>query len=1051
MEKLKKKKLSNKWLLSFLAIFMFISSIFTSFFIVGYSDLTNDVNIPNIQFTSNGGSWIYDSSTSILEGSISGKDGGTCSSDKSQTASLTIRYNGNSKATLSFDYELSLGSGSCSIDNTNVTSDGSVKKELDQNNSINISITSGSGASNTTKIFLKNFNKAEEVTVTFNLLTPENGNYSYSDSVNNVNVINDTAITTSGNEYFTLRATPNDGYEFYAWYFNDKIQSTENPYKGTFTENANIYPKFIIKDSAVFKNNNSLFFNLDDALTSAENSSDKTIVLVKSGNIQGGESVEQKKVYTISSGITLLIPNDSSYSMYKSEANYISYTKPTLYSKLVIGAYTNILCQSNASIYVASSGTYTMGSNGSPSGPYGLISFNDDTSTITLESESYLYAYGYISGNGTIIAKSGSHIKEFFQFTDWRGGQVSLLLATGSKIGIGFTPNRQKVFLFSQYYIQNIECNLIFNYGSIETIMTSADVMSVRTAEADFITTSGSSSSGMFKLKSNSMLERKYIGESDRIEYTLSSGSADLSSIVIDPGVEIDSNDYVLPINSNITITIKTGTTMNINQDIAMLPGSKLTIEEGATVNIANGVSIYCYDATTWNGSGFINGGQNVVPIRYTVANGTEVKRGNDSLNNSLIDINGTINIANGGGLYSTYTDINDLNNKVSNIISSSGTGKIIYNGEPGSSITNNSSYTTYQYKQSGTDGDFIAINVSHAVLRNEQTIESNNYSYINLGQVSSELTDLQVIYDNTAKQWKIVTKDQSSFNITFVNEKNALDFYSTTYINGETFNLPTNSMINFSYNDFTLKKRFIPELGLFNPGEAITLKLGKDIEVYAIWGGWINFNGTYYYIDYNTGEFLNGLNRVDHYSENKTYIMKFDNGIFDIGYTGIYYDSNYNKNYYVASGIVQENLGLIKYTTNITTLSFEYIYVQSDNSLLTSGRYYIDTNLESSLPSGYYNFDSNGYIIRDDTETTNSNGEVYIKDNFTYIDGIKVSCGLFVYNSHYYYSNINCEIVRNTTFYVSKTNNLGISEGLYYFDEQGRMYDQNFDLIEVN
>ena len=1049
MEKLK-KKLSNKWLLSFLAIFMFISSIFTSFFIVGYSDLTSDVNIPNIQFTSNGGSWNYDSSTSILEGSISGKDGGACSSDSSQTASLTITYKGNSKATLSFDYELSLNSGSCSIDNTNVTSNGSFKKDLNQNNSFDISITSGKGSSSTTKIFLKNFNKAEEVTVTFNLLTPENGIYSYSDSVNNVNVINDTVITTSGNEYFTLNATPNDGYEFYAWYFNEKIQSTKNPYIATFTENANIYPKFIIKDSAVFKNNNSLFFNLDDALTSAENSSDKTIVLVKSGNIQGGESEEQKKVYTISSGITLLIPNDSSYSMYKSEANYISYTKPTLYSELVIGAYTNILCQSNASIYVGSSGSYTMGSNGSPSGPYGLISLNDDTSMITLESGSYLYAYGYISGNGTIIAKNGSHIKEFFQFTDWRGGQVSLLLATGSKLGIGSTPNRQKVFLFSQYYIQNIECNLIFNYGSIETIMTSADVMSVRTAEADFITTSGSSSSGMFKLKSNSTLERKYIGESDRIEYTLSNGSADLSSIVIDPGVEIDSNDYVLPINSNITITIKTGTTMNINQDIAMLPGSKLTVEEGATVNIANGVSIYCYDKTTWNGNGFVNSNKNVSPIKYTTINGTTVKRGNDSLEDSLIDINGTINVSNGGGIYSTFTNANDLNGKVANIISSKGTGNIVYNGEPGNSTTNNSIYTTYQYKQVSTDGEFISITVSHPILRNQQDVENENYTYLNLGQSSSSLADVNVVYDNTIKEWKITTKNQSTFNITFINEKNSTDIFKTTYEDGEIFTFPTNSITQFEYNNFELKKWFIPELGFFNPGESTTLNLGRDIEVYAIWGGWVNYNGYYYYIDYNTGEFLNGLKRVEHYSENKTYIMKFDNGIFDIGYTGIYYDSNYNKNYYVASGIVQENSGLIKYTTNITTLSFEYIFIQSDNSLLTSGRYYIDTNLNSLLPSGYYNFDSNGYIIRDDTEITDSNGQIYIKDNFTYIDGIKVSYGLFVYNNNLYYSNTNCEIVRNTTFYVSKTNNLGINEGLYYFDEEGRMYDQNFNLIEV-
>lgn len=1044
MEKLKKKKLSNKWLLSFLAIFMFISSIFTSFFIVGYSDLTSDVNIPNIQFKSKGGSWNYDNSTSILEGSVTGKDGTCGSSGSTQVASLTIEYNGNSKVTLSFDYKLSLGSGSCNIDNKNVTSDGSVIEELDQNNSIVISITSGKGSSNTTKISLSNFNKAEDVSVTFNLLAPENGNYSYSDSINNVNVTNDIEITTNGNDYFSLNAIPDDGYEFYAWYFNGKVQSTENPYTGTFTEDANIYPKFIIQNSAIFKNNNILFFNLDEAITSAETSSDKTIVLVKSGSIQGGESEEQMKVYTVTSGITLLIPNDSSYTMYKNEVNYSSsYTSPTVYSNLTIGTYTSIVCQNNSSIYIGAFGSSAMGYNGAPSGAYGEIEFSDSTSNIILEDGSYLYAYGYVTGEGTINAKNGSTIKELFQFTDWRGGTASS----------GMLSNSRKVFLFNQYYIQNIECNLKIEYGAIENICTAASmsIIGEKRAEATFIGKSGSNSSGMFKLQTNAVLEKKYNGVEDRLEFTLSEGSADLSSIIINPGVNIDSSSYVLPINSNITITIKSGTSVNVNQDIALLPGSKVIIENGGILNISNNVSIYAYDRNSWIGNGFTYNNVDISPVRYSAYNGKNKIRNSNSLINSIIDINGTVNISSGSGVYSTRNidSKNELNGNVADIFSSQGTGKIVYNGLPGNSTTYNNVYSTYQYKQSNSE--YIKIDVSYAVLRHEKS-DSTQYSYLDFGTTASDLQDIQIVYDNNQNKWVKKTNDESSFNIQFMNEKNVNDKnVILTYENGEEFTLPTNDVTNFTYNDFTLRKWYIPELGLFNPGEKITISLGKDIQAYAIWGGWVNFNGVYYYIDYNTGEFLNGLKRVEHYSENKTYIMKFDNGIFDIGYTGIYYDSNNNKNYYVASGVVQENSGLIKYTTNITTLSFEYIYIQSDNSLLTSGKYYIDTNLNNLLPSGYYNFDANGYIIRDDKEITNSNGQVYIKDNFTYIDGIKVSYGLFVYENHYYYSNTNCEIVRNTTFYVSKTNNLGISEGLYYFDLQGRMYDQNFNLIEVN
>lgn len=1047
MEKLKKKKLSNKWILAFLTIFMFIGSVMFSFTTIGYSKINDPSDVENsfnnLQFNiEEKGEATWDLSPNEINGEV---EGSTILGfiKTRQNGTFTFKYVGDNLTTISFNYTLTLNGGECEIDGVSYTNNGSfVKTNMSKNTTVSIYIKSPSGAGNKTYIKITDISIASTKPVTFTLQQTLNGSYSFVNNEYSISEVSETIeIQTTGDEEFTLTAFPDNGYIFYGWIFNSTLVSQENPYHNTYGNDAIIYPIFTISERAVFRNNGSFFDNLDDAIYSAQNTNDKTIILVKSGSIEGGESEEQKKIYTISSGITLLIPNDSSYTMYKDEANYSSsYASPALYSNLTIGTYTSIVCQNNSSIYIGAFGSSAMGYNGAPSGAYGEIEFSDSTSNIILENGSYLYAYGYVTGEGTINAKYGSTVKELFQFTDWRGGTASS----------GMLSNSRKVFLFNQYYIQNIECNLKIEYGAIENICTAASmsIIGEKRAEATFIGKSGSNSSGMFKLQTNAVLEKKYNGVEDRLEFTLSEGSADLSSIIINPGVPIDSSSYVLPINSNITITIKSGTTVNVNQDIALLPGSKVIIENGGILNISNNVSIYAYDRNSWIGKGFTYNNVDISPIQYSAYNGKDKIRNSASLINSIIDINGTVNISSGSGVYSTRNvdSQTELNGNVANIFSSQGTGKIVYNGTPGNSTTYNNTYSTYQYQQSTPT--YVKIDVSHTVLRHEKN-DSAQYTYLDLGKTASDLQDVQIVYDNNQNKRVKKTNDETSFNIEFINEKNINDKNVVLiYENGEEFTFPTNNITNFSYSGFTLKKWYIPELGLFNPGEKITISLGKDVQAYAIWGGWVNFNGAYYYIDYNTGEFLNGLKRVEHYSENKTYIMKFDNGIFDIGYIGIYYDSNNNKNYYVASGIVQENSGLIKCTTNITTLSFEYIYVQSDNSLLTSGRYYIDTNLDSSLPSGYYNFDSNGYIIRDDTETTNSNGEVYIKDNFTYIDGIKVSYGLFVYDSHYYYSNINCEIVRDTTFYVSKTNDLDISEGLYYFDEKGRMYDQNFTLL---
>ena len=71
--------------------------------------------------------------------------------------------------------------------------------------------------------------------------------------------------------------------------------------------------------------------------------------------------------------------------------------------------------------------------------------------------------------------------------------------------------------------------------------------------------------------------------------------------------------------------------------------------------------------------------------------------------------------------------------------------------------------------------------------------------------------------------------------------------------------------------------------------------------------GGRIPTDKAYrYYVDYLTGDFLTGLNRVEHYNTDidGTYIFKFTNdGILDLSYSGTFHNDSDNRLYFIFLG----------------------------------------------------------------------------------------------------------------------------------------------------
>lgn len=1029
MEKLKKKKLSNKWLLAFLALFMFIGCVMFSFITIGYSTISDEVKIycqnRNTSITeSNTEDWTVttssDSSSLQINGSVTGKAGWGCSIAESKNSTLTFTYEGNSTLYVELTFTLTLNDGKCSINGKEYSSGDTITAELTQTDpKFPIYIQSKEG-NYTTSINISSLVLSQDSRANLTLIPSENGSYTF----NGTEIISEQIVSVNVLDSFTLLATPNDGYEFFGWYFNNELVSSSNPFVTTYSSSdATVYAKFVIQNSAYFKNNGVLFTNLNDAINSAQTSSDKIIVLNRSGVLAPAGD------YNIPNGITLYIPNDSTVTIYTNNdvVQQTTATNATEYMKLTLTENTSITAEYGASIYVAAicSGTKT----GRVIGGYGHICLEAETSTIYLQSGSTLYCYGYITGQGIVNAKSGSTVYEFFQMTSWRGGT-----ATSNMIN-----NSHRVFVITQYYVQNIESRLRIYDGANIKVRTGITVSFSKytfLAQADctFI-----GDDGIFRLSSG-YLERYYDVDTDRIEYIVN-GKTSISSISLPIfSYNINSANYVLPITNNMDINVINNSEITIDQDLNLLPGVVLSIENGSILRFSQNTSLFVYDNDNWYNQKYGGNNFDISQLPYVASkNGAPTKRTSAASSpDAEIDLNGEIIVNDGAAIYTTLGALDSGSyTGGANIHSSKGTGKITFVQGLGTSTV------TYQATQNDTTITYIDIPIDTAYLKN------GDGSYFIPSQYTGGVENKTIYYDSTLEKWTVTETQVEKYNITFKDSKSSSTF-AMEYTVGESFTFPTKDEVNFSYKTYDIKYWQVGT-DSYAPGQSIIMGNNGDMEAIAIWGGWIQDNREYKYIDYDTGEYLIGLHKLESYNSSDTslHIYLFDeSGIYLSSYSGVYFNSIDNKTYYIINGKVSETKGLTRFSTLSSIENFEYIYVQSDNSLLTSGRYYIDTNLNSLLTSGYYNFDSNGYIIRDDTEITDSNRQVYIKGNFTYIDGIKVSYGLFVYNNNLYYSNTNCEIVRNTTFYVSKTNNLGISEGLYYFDEQGRMYDQNFNLI---
>lgn len=754
---------------------------------------------------------------------------------------------------------------------------------------------------------------------------------------------------------YNLKFVPNTGYSLVGWDVDGSLVSNSSEYSFSLTKNYHVvFPRVTAATTAMFSVGGIKFSDLNEAISKAKSGSDKTIVAVKDGTVASGN-------YTLDSGLSLLIPNEdgATLSQYATkDPKYVKNTasRCTLFRKISFleGANLNVygqvvVCCTPA--FKTVSGDEFNTHTAIPSGPYGQIEMQQG-STMNIQNGAKLYAWGYVTGNGLVEAKSGATVYELFQIASWRGGSIA-----SQMIG-----NKEKVFTINQYYIQNIECKLKLWAGAVEETLTGMHMS--KTIELPL---GGSKviedtphpcfpfigSGGMFEMSSG-FLTKWYDASTDRLEFELS-GNGLLSSIsfnlsALEGIVKIDlkSKDYVLPINNNFSFSIKTGSSCSANQDLGFLPGSELIVEKGASFEVQNGHNITFYDLDNW---GNYATERKLRPVLYSPTR-TKIRTEAD-LTDAKLALDGTLTIGSGSYLMTTGQRITgdaekdqktNAENIGARIISPGRTGVIKFTD------ANATSYPpVYQYDWNSAD-KYVAIDHSCAKLQNgdhsyTQSAPGNTYHY------DKVLDRWSLSTDHATKSGLFKTIDNNGVIKTVLLENDVMATGRTGLFHYSSTNYKTgdNHYYYLQAGVVVSNKKWYQEGGKWYFFGSNQYAYQDMSAVFTASTGITGFGiqARYFFNDAATVERLVTVNNVVGLSQDITIIT-----IDTVKYC-------YYKSIKAGVGLFEKQSGS----------NYSVYLAKDDGTLMTNGTYYVPShkinNIKDSsgkvLTAGLYYFDANG------------------------------------------------------------------------------------------
>ena len=654
--------------------------------------------------------------------------------------------------------------------------------------------------------------------------------------------------------------------------------------------------RYAIRSSAnvdpVCKIGSTPYYTLEEALEYASknaSSSNKLIILMTANyTLPAGN-------YTLPQYTTLIVPYDGQTSAMGTTINSSlrsnTRTNPSVNLKLTFATGANLTAfgtiETGGREYDANGGTQTGGVNGK----FGQIALNSG-SHIDLENGSKLQCWGYITGAGTITAKSGSEVYEHFEFGVNKGGTIMS----------GLISNNKGVFAVDDYFYQNIEAEITYKPGSQAFASSGMYIQGNRAANG--VKMVGSSNEHLFKMSTdevrpNMWVRKKYDPTTDRCTWTLNDGAQFSSINITISGYGMNSSNFVLPIASSMDIVMNYGTlAISSTQKVMLMPGSRMIIKKDATLQIPSGTKFYVWDVAQWNLGHPV--AQYVYSAAYQPTRSTNPRSGllKDKTNlpsgeiyvQGTLEVSGDLQTTNGGAyIHSTNEDAGQIVYKTNatasgtvyqyttggNYTASSTTSAKLQNGdgtyeETAGSVTNDKwIYRDNKWVKVSTSGCFVVETISgtpHYYAHPKDWVEvtantPDDHAY----HVTADPT--RFVIQGADCNWIEVVKDGSDYKC--INENSI--YYGSYFEWSESNGYWVEKKVSISFNNQGTITTYnnIPYKTVPQYAGATPTKSGSSTE-YFTWIGWLKD-------DSEEGEFFAKDTELPFATENTTYYAVFE------------------------------------------------------------------------------------------------------------------------------------------------------------------------------
>lgn len=418
------------------------------------------------------------------------------------------------------------------------------------------------------------------------------------------------------------------------------------------------------------------YYTIEDALDVA--ASGQTIFVLNDTAFAtqeiAGVLYNDVKFKTVKTGVTLLLPFNENDTVghigagkegsdnYKATAALMGTAK--LYKTLVIPEGIEVIVKGNLIVGAQTGTTAAGGVQNGVRGNYCEISLGG---TITLNNAT-LEVYGYIKGNGEITANNTTVIENLC-ITGWLGGRESAgrYIGDGKILAFSTNVNNPVQFPFSRYELRSVQSSITLHKGSklqgyakIATSAIAGIKAQINEAWLPFASSDSNESSGLVRMKSSdAKVVKTFKGDRVGIETygSVEDGYTSVTLEVVNMTISMTSEKVFFPICGKTDIVIKSGT-FTQKYKYKLMPGSSLTIDNGATLNQNGSIVVYTGDF------------KDVTDTHYP-----------SGLGDAIFTVNGTLNIngAFGGKVLSTTAGkvIVGAKATITNVYSPEGKGNV--------------------------------------------------------------------------------------------------------------------------------------------------------------------------------------------------------------------------------------------------------------------------------------------------------------------------------------------------------------------------------------